>query len=233
MKAINLFFRVILIGIVLLTANHQLKGQDEGPGTSFDVGADLVSNYVWRGTKYGVGPHVQPYVEFSVGNLAIGSWGSYGFAAGDEVAAFAESDLYISYSFDFGLSLGVTDYYYPGTPYFDYSSPDGSHGIEANLGYEVAGFSLGANYMVNEASGAGTAGGDMYFELGYSFESVSLFVGGGNGWHTSDGEFAVCNLGLSVSKEIPVTEQFSLPVSGALILNPESEQYHIVFAVSF
>jgi hypothetical protein len=233
MKAFYIFTRLFVIGIIVFSGYSQLKGQDKGTGASFDAGADLVSNYVWRGTKYGVGPQVQPYVEFSVGNLAIGSWGSYGFAEGDGVAAFAESDLYISYGFDFGLSLGITDYYYPGTSYFDYSSPDGSHGIEANLGYEVAGFSVSANYMINEASGAGTAGGDMYFELGYSFESVSLFVGGGNGWHTSDGDFAVCNVGLSVSKEIPITEEYALPVSGALILNPESSQYHVVFAVSF
>jgi hypothetical protein len=87
--------------------------------------------------------------------------------------------------------------------------------------------------MLNEAPGAGTAGGDMYFELGYSFEAVSLFVGAGDGWHTSTGDFAVCNVGLSVSKEVEVTEKFSLPMSGAVILNPETEQFFVVFGMSF
>ncbi|MEX2429250.1 MAG: hypothetical protein WD577_13465, partial [Bacteroidales bacterium] len=105
--------------------------------------------------------------------------------------------------------------------------------FEFNLGYEVGGFSLGANYMLNEAPGAGTVGGDMYFELGYSFEAVSLFVGGGDGWHTSTGNFALTNIGLSVSKELEITETFSLPVSGAVILNPETEQFYVVFGVSF
>jgi hypothetical protein len=87
--------------------------------------------------------------------------------------------------------------------------------------------------MLNAAGGAGTVGNDMYFELGYSFEAVSLFVGAGDGWHTSDAEFAVCNVGLAYSKEIEISDKFSLPVSGTLILNPDTEQFFVVFGVSF
>jgi len=226
MKAFTLSSRIFVIALALFMGTVNMNAQEE---SSFDAGADIVSNYIWRGTKFGTGPAVQPYVEFSAGNFAIGSWGSFGITDNEA----AEADLYLSYGFDFGLSLGLTDYYYPGTPYFDYSTASGSHGLEVNLGYELEGISLGANYMLNEAPGAGTAGGDMYFELGYSFEAVSLFVGAGDGWHTTDGEFAVCNLGLSVSKEIELSEKFSLPVTGSMILNPDREQYYVVFGVSF
>lgn len=226
MKAIMNFKRLSVISMAFLLGFINLNAQTE---TSFDAGADIVSNYIWRGTKFGTGPAIQPYVEFSAGNFAIGSWGSFGFTDNEA----AEADLYLSYGFDFGLSVGLTDYYYPGTPYFDYSSASGSHGFEVNLGYEIEGFSIGANYMLNEAPGAGTAGGDMYFELGYSFESVSLFAGGGDGWHTTSGDFALCNIGLSVSKEIPITEKFALPVSGSMIWNPDREQYYVVVGVSF
>ena len=68
----------------------------------------------------------------------------------------------------------------------------------------------------------------MYFEAGYSFKYFGLLVGAGDGWHTSDGKFMICNIGLTASKDIQITEKFSLPVSGALIWNPEREQYHIV-----
>jgi hypothetical protein len=211
-----------LLGFINLNAQTESS-------TSFDAGADIVSNYIWRGTKFGTGPAIQHYVEFSAGNFAIGSWGSFGFTDNEA----AEADLYLSYGFDFGLSIGLTDYYYPGTSYFDYSSASGSHGFEVNLGYEISGFSIGANYMLNEAPGAGTAGGDMYFELGYSFESVSIFAGGGDGWHTSTGDFALCNIGLSVSKEIQITEKFALPLSGSMIWNPDKEQYYVVAGISF
>ena len=216
---------LMLLVSAMITVPVHVKAQ--GEGSSFDVGADLVSSYVWRGTRYGNSPAIQPYVEFAAGGFSIGGWGSYGFNG------FAEADLYASYGFDFGLSIGITDYYYPGSPYFEYGSPDGSHGFEINLGYEIGGLALSANYMLNEASGAGTAGSDLYFEAGYSFSSFGVFVGAGDGWHTSDGEFMVCNIGVTASKEISITENFSLPVSGTVILNPETEQFHIVLGVSF
>ena len=229
MKASRLTQRIFLIGMILSIGLSSINAQEAESGSSFDLGADLVSNYIWRGTKFGTGPAVQPFVEFSAGGLSVGSWGSIGITDNES----PESDLYLSYGFDFGLSIGVTDYYFPGTEYFDYSTATGSHGLEVNLGYELGEFSLGANYMINEAGGAGTVGGDMYFELAYSFESVGLFVGAGDGWYTSDGEFSVCNVGISASKEIAISESYSLPLNGSLILNPEKEQYYIVFGVSF
>jgi len=194
------------------------------------VGADIYSNYIWRGTKFGTGPAIQPYVEGSIGGFTIGSWGSI-CLTGDEAA---EADLYISYSFDFGLSLGLTDYYYPGSPYFEFSDTTASHAYEINLGYEAGDFSVSANYILNDAgSGAGSAGGDMYFELGYTVGGASLFLGAGDGWHTSDGEFDICNVGVSTEKAIKISEDFSLPMSGAVILNPETEQFYVVVGVSF
>ncbi len=227
MKAIYPFHRNFAISFALIVCFINLNAQEKSH--SFDAGADIVSNYIWRGTKFGTGPAVQPYVEFSAGNFAIGSWGSAGVTDNEA----AEADLYLSYGFDFGLSIGLTDYYYPGTDYFDYSTASGSHAFEINLGYEIADFTVGVNYIINEAPGAESAGGDMYFELGYALESVSLFIGAGDGWHTSTGNFAVCNIGLSVSKDLAITESFALPVSGSVILNPETEQFYIVFGVSF
>ncbi len=217
----------IIIAATLMAPVH-VNGQDES-SSPFSVGGDLVSSYLWRGSKFGTGPAIQPYVELSLSNFTVGGWGSYCFTTNEA----AEADLYLSYGFDFGLSIGLTDYYYPGTPYFDFSDSTGAHGLEVNLGYEIAGLSIGANYMINEAGGAGTAGGDMYFELGYTFDSFGLLIGAGDGWHTIDGEFAVCNIGITSSTEIEVTDSFSLPVSGALILNPEKEQFHVVVGVSF
>jgi hypothetical protein len=214
MKNLNALLVLVLIFVGSVTAKAQ-----------WSTGADLYSSYVWRGVQYG-GPSIQPYVDYTKGGFSVGAWGSAGFDG------TMEMDLYTSYGFDFGLSIGATDYYYPGTEYFDFSDSTGAHGFELNLGYEVKGLSLSANYMLNEAGGAGTVGGDMYFELGYSFKSVDLFVGAGDGWHTSDGEFGVVNVGIGTSKEIPITDKFSLPVSGSVILNPTTEQFYIVVGIS-
>ena len=171
----------LIAAMTMISPMHVQAQESESP---FSVGGDLVSSYLWRGTKFGTGPAIQPYLELALGNFAIGGWGSYCFTTNEA----AEADLYVSYGFDFGLSIGLTDYYFPGSPYFDYSTESGSHAFEVNLGYEIGGLSIGANYFLNEAGGAGTDGGDMYFELGYSFSHFGVFVGGGNGWHTMEAD---------------------------------------------
>ena len=218
----------LLMASMIISPLH-VNAQDGEKSSPFDVGADLVSSYLWRGTKFGTGPAIQPYLSLAVGGFEIGGWGSYCFTS-DEAA---EADIYLSYGFDFGLSIGLTDYYFPGTDYFDYTTESGSHAFEINLGYEIKGFSIAGNYIVNEAGSAGSAGGDMYFEAGYGFSSFSLFAGAGDGWHSADGDFALCNIGLAAEKEIQLSESFSLPVSGALIWNPDKEQFHVVVGISF
>ena len=151
---------------------------------------------------------------------------------------FQEADLYMSYGFDFGLSVGLTDYYYQGSPFFKFSQENddsaASHAFEINLGYEIGGLSLSGNYILNNAAnGAGSLGGDMYFELGYSFENFDIFLGAGDGWHTSTGDFAVCNVGISTSSELKISDSFSIPVSGAVIVNPEKEEFNLVVGLSF
>jgi len=211
----------------------QVNAQDESP---LSAGGDLVSSYLWRGTKFGTGPAIQPYVDLTLGGFSIGGWGSYCFTTNEA----AEADIYVSYGFDFGLSVGLTDYYFPGTPYFDYSTASGSHAFELNLGYEISGFSIAANAFLNEAGGAGTGslGDDLYFEVGYSIKNFGVFLGAGNGWHTmeadpDESDFNVCNIGISASKDIVITDTFTLPVSGMLVLNPDTEQFHVVVGVSF
>jgi hypothetical protein len=248
MKREDVFRSVLaLLAASMSVMPMKMSAQEKESSSPFSTGADLVSSYLWRGTKFGTGPAIQPYVELALGNFAIGGWGNYCFATNEGV----EADLYASCSFGFGLSIGATDYYFPGSytekiapdstigsdyqgaDYFDFSKKSGSHAIEINLGYEIRGFSAAANCVFNEAGGAGSGGGDLYFELGYDFNSFGLFLGGGNGWHTSNGEFALCNIGISANAELQITEKFSLPISGALILNPEKEQFHVVVGVSF
>jgi hypothetical protein len=82
-----------------------------------------------------------------------------------------------------------------------------------------------------EASDFGSSG-DLYFEAGYSFSSVDLTLGAGNGQYTTDGEFNICNIGVGTSKEVKLTESFSLPISGAVILNPSTGGFFITVGLS-
>jgi hypothetical protein len=202
-----------------------VEAKKESP---FTIGVDLVSAYVWRGTKYS-GPSVQPTLEYGIGGFSIGSWGSFDFVNG-----FNEVDTYASYSFEFGLSLGLTDYYYQGSRAFDFADTTGSHAFEANLNYAISGFTASANYVINDthAGGPGSNGGDMYYQVGYGFKYFEVFVGAGDGWHTSDGNFNVCNIGIGVTKEIKINELFSIPIFGQIIINPDRSEYDLVVGIS-
>jgi hypothetical protein len=222
---------VMLIGIGITS----VKSQEEA-SSPFTVGADIYSNYVWRGSKFGTGPAFQPSVKFNKGIFTAGVWGSF------DASGYTEADPYVSIALSNGLSLGLTDYYYPtakvdgewvGTKYFEFDPDSSFHALELNLGYTIKSLSLSANYIFNESAGALSSGGDMYFQATYAFSNASVFVGAGDGWHTSDTEFAVCNIGVSTSKTIKLSDTFSIPVNGSVILNPEKEQLFVVVGLSF
>jgi hypothetical protein len=201
------------------------------------TGADFYSTYVFRGIAYD-GPSLQPSVTVTSGGFSVGAWGSQGFSNNsseldsDSVeiySTFQEMDLYMGYEFSNGLYLGLTDYYYPGSAYGKMDS----HALELNASYTTDAFSIAANYIFNEAADAGSAGSDMYFELGYSLDQADVFVGAGDGWHSNSGDFALVNIGISTDKEIEVTDTFSIPVSGSAIWNPDTEQFYILVGFSF
>jgi len=199
-----------------LTAAVPLKAQE------WNTGLDIYSSYVWRGTKFGSGPAFQPSVEFSAGNLAIGAWGSYS-ASTDEAA---EADLYFSYNLGIGekgsVGFTFTDYYFPGSSWLEMNS----HYLEPMVTINAGLLSLSGAYMMNNSEGY------LYLEAGISAGPATFIFGAGDGIYTTDGEFNLCNLGISSSKEIKISDTFSLPVTGAAILNPSSRQFHVVAGIT-
>ena len=201
-----------------------------------DFGADVASSYVWRGTQFGNGPHVQPWMSLGYGNLELGAWGSVPLTAGD---TGAELDLYVSY--DLGpLALTVTNYTFPvaGGAYLDGEglfegdylevSGSGSVGpIDLTVGYFTelealyieAGFSVG---VVDVALGyASDKGSDFDGEAFYVLEPEDDTTSG------------LVNISIGGSKDIKITEDYSLPLFGSLIYNPTAESAFLVFGMSF
>jgi uncharacterized protein (TIGR02001 family) len=227
MKKLKITF--MMLSAMLLFSITNLKAQEEKTSeeSPFSVGVDVVSNYVWRGSALS-SPSFQPSVKFSKSGFTAGVWGSFDFAG-----TYGEADPYISYTAPFGLSLGATDYYLTSKDLFNVSDTAGAHGFELNAGYAIKGLGLSANYILNEAPGVGTVGGDTYLQLGYTFKNFNVFLGAGNGWHTSDTEFKVCNIGIGATKEIKVTDSFSIPVFGQIVVNPDKEKLYVVVGLTF
>lgn len=224
-----------VIALAMFLPNFTLNAQNSG---KFDLGADFVSRYVWRGSDYGNSPSIQPYANYSIGGLKAGLWGAYATNAD-----FQEIDLILSYTFKETFSVVLTDYFLPnGTNFrnnfFCYSEDSTGHLLEVALTFEGTAklpFYASVNYNFYGADPEKS----WYFELGYSgnFEEIEydLFVGAtpGAGVYMPDGSdgFHVVNVGATLTKNIRISDGFSLPVSGSLILNPQSEGLFFVLGL--
>ena len=118
------------------------------------------------------------------------------------------------------------------------------HSLEPSVGISAGDFSFTAAYMflagadddpettIDESSDFGSDG-DVYLEAGYSFGNFEVALGAGDGQYTDDGDFNVCNISVGTSKEIKVTDTWTLPVSGSVILNPSTGGFFITAGISF
>lgn len=214
----KLFLVMTLMG--LFTSSFKASAQ-----VDVSVGADFMSRYVWRGTDFGGSPSIQPYLEMSAGNFVLGAWGAYT----TNMPGAQEADLYAGYSFGDVFGLTLTDYYFPlddmSDDYFDF---DANHSMEISGTLTLDKFSLLAGKFF-----AGADDKSLYIEAGYDLGLVNAFIGAGDEVYTTDGDFGVVNVGIGASKEIKITDYFSLPLSGSVILNPESESLFMVVGVSF
>lgn len=235
-KIVTISLSLLISSMVVLPTIAQ-----EEESSVWSTGLDIYSSYIWRGSKFGAGPAFQPFVDATIGGLSIGAWGS----VNSSIAESLEMDLYISYAAG-PVSITVTDYYFGG----DWTEIAETHFIEPMVGVEAGGFSAAIAYMflpevvddetttdVDESVDFGEEG-DLYIEVAYGFGSVDLAVGLGDGQYTvtdddPDGDFNICNITVGTSKEIPITEKFSLPVSGSVTLNPATGGFFITAGLSF
>lgn len=227
--SIKVYKNIIILTLILLTTSISAQ-------TSVSGGADFVSRYLWRGLDFGNTFSIQPSVALTAGDFEVGFWGSYPFtntAAGNE-----EMDLYLGYSLG-NFSVLLTDYYFPnsGAKYGNYDDP-GGHTLEVGLSYGGSeSFPISVTAFMNVYNDDDNS---VYFELGYSTEvsdvAVDLFVGGtpgGDGAFYGTENFNLINIGVTASKDVKITEDFSLPVFSSYILNPNTEIAYLVFGVSF
>ena len=50
--------------------------------------------------------------------------------------------------------------------------------------------------------------------------------------YTTDGDYKVNNFGLTASKDIKITDSFSVGTSVSAIFNPDNEDAYLVFVIS-
>jgi hypothetical protein len=254
MKTLNKSIAKSLLGMLFLSVTISASAQDApastSPKASFTASADLVSSYVWRGiaqetSSKGGSPNIQPTVAFNYGGLTIGAWGSGSFSG-----ATKEVDLYTTYAFNDIFSLTVTDYNWTfSKSYFKYNNDSTDHLFEATLAYAgVKSFPLsiavntifaGADKKVNSTSGKSENAFSTYVELAYPLaENAKLFLGASlldsPSLYTFGKEkgFSVINVGVKATKNIKLTDSFTLPLYGIIGANPEAETVYFVAGIT-
>ncbi len=188
----------------------------------------------------------------------IGAWGAYTFSP----TANQEVDLYLGYTFKEMLTLTFTDYFFPGLntgekdDYFVYSADSTGHVFEGMIsfdGTDKVPFTLlfAMNFYGNDArkmNDDGTVGNivmSKYLEVGYthSFKHFDINPFVGFALDKADTGFApvgyylnekagLINVGFKASKDIKITENYSLPVQCSLVANPEANKLYFVFGIS-
>ena len=230
--------KILIITAILFTAAVTAKAQDT---LETSIGTDLVSQYVWRGQDLG-GVSVQPTLGLSYKGLSLSAWGSAGLS---NPADTREFDLTLAYTVG-GFNIGVTDYWFnagldPLNRYFAYAADCTNHVFEANIGYDFGFASL--QWYTNFAGNDGLTPDEKRAYSSYVEVNVP-FVLGGVDWTATAGAvpfatdfygvegFGVVNVALMASKDIRITDSFSIPVFAQVAANPYSKNAFFVFGIT-
>jgi hypothetical protein len=227
----------MIVFAMMLVASATAIAQDEIETT---ISGDVVSSYIWRGQDLG-NVSLQPTFGIGYKGLSLTAWGSVGLSEPTDTKEF---DLTLAYTVG-GLNVGITDYWFntgldPENRYFKYDAHGTNHVFEANIGYDFGFASLQwyTNFSGNDYKADGKRAYSSYMEVAVPFKLSAI------DWTAAAGAvpfesvqyatkgFAVTNLSLKATKEIKVTDSFSIPVFGQLVGNPCSQKAYLVFGLT-
>lgn len=154
-------------------------------GLSVEVGADVVSSYLWRGQNLG-GLAIQPSITLDWKGLYVSGWGNIGADNWTFENLNPELDITIGYD-NYGLQLDLTHlYYFGGESYFPKGGfkaqeIESSSTMEAHAGFHLGDLVesvplaidwyttiYGADSYLNEA-GEWQRAWSTYIQVGYTF----------------------------------------------------------------
>ena len=230
MKKIVLF----ALGLVAGAATHAQE-------INTTISADVVNEYVWRGQDLG-SVSLQPTLGVDYKGLSLTGWGSVGLS---DPADTKEFDLTLGYTVG-GFNVGITDYWTnagadPDARYFKYDAHGTNHVFEANVGYDFGPVSVQwfTNFAGNDGlNNDGKRAYSSYVEVAVPFKlyTVDWTAAAGAVPFATDfygtSGFAVTNLSLRATKDIKVTDSFSIPIFGQVVGNPCSQKAYLVFGLT-
>lgn len=227
--------KIVLMAMMMATG-WSAMAQDTVETT---VAADFVNQYIWRGQDLG-NTAIQPTLGVAYKGLSLTAWGSVGVTEASDTKEF---DLTLAYTAG-GFNIGITDYWFnqngldPDGRYFKYDAHGTNHVFEANIGYDFGFASLQAytNFAGNDGFNKdGKRAYSTYVELAAPFKLATVDWTASLGvvpfytsFYGTEG-FAVTNFALKATKDITITDKFSLPIFAGVVGNPCSQKAYLVF----
>ena len=230
---------LLAMGLVMsMTAIAQDEIESESK-IETTISGDIVSSYIWRGQDLG-NVSLQPTLGIGYKGLSLTAWGSVGLTNSDDTKEF---DLTLAYTTG-GFNIGITDYWFnagldPDNRYFMYNAHSTNHVFEANIGYDFGFASLqwytnfAGNDGVNES---GKRAYSSYVEASVPFKlatvdwtaTVGVIPYATTFYNEWTSGFSVTNLALKATKDIKITDSFSIPIFGQVVANPRSQKAYLV-----
>lgn len=233
MKKVRRLWPLAMAVLMSTAATAQENGKVETT-----IAADVVNQYIWRGLDAG-NVSLQPTLGVAWKGLSLTAWGSVGLTESSDTKEF---DLTLSYTTG-GLNVGITDYWFstgqdPDKRYFKYDAHGTNHVFEANIGYDFG--VVSAQWYTNFAGNDGVnkdgkRAYSSYFEVTAPFRLATCewtaTLGAVPYATTSYGTtgFAVTNIGLKATKDIRITDSFSVPIFAGVTGNPCAQKAYLVF----
>ena len=234
--------KLLILPFFLVLGISALAQDSTKTAVTFNLNADLVNRYVWRGLLFSPNVNIQPYFGISYAGLSFSTWGSYGIS--DQ---YAEIDFTLSYNYS-NLTLSINDYYneredsLAQNKHFNWNRKTTPHALEAAIIYKFSEdfpltLSIASYFYGNDKKADGSNLYSSYFEVAYPFTytdySFNLFLGGTPSEGLYASEAAIVNAGISISKNIKITDAYNLPLSASLISNPNAEDIFLTFKITF
>ncbi len=229
-------YRTSVLAFVLLCC-VTVQAQKE---LTVDLSATFVSSYIFRGTQLGKAS-VQPNLQLGYRGFLLDLWGNCELA-GD--AKYKEFDITLFYKIG-QLKFKVQDTWTsnggdPKGRYFMYNAHSTNHVFEANVSYDFGFISTEWNTIFAGYDGVNSSGKraySSYFEAqapfrlaGVDFMGVIGVVPYASSIFGASG-LSVVNVQLKATRDIKVTDTFSIPAFIEITANPSKQNAYLVFGV--
>lgn len=196
----------------------------------------LQSRHIWRGTRLGTAPMLEPSVTVSNKNFSFNVW-----AAKTLNNSYSEVDLIPSYQIG-DLTFSLLDYYVPkigeNSSFLKFKEGESCHTLEFtldNYSGEESKFKwmVGTFFAGDKNEETGKTFFSTYVEFKYLFSFLNIdaepFVGltPFKGYYAD--KFAFINSGLVLSKEVKLSSKLVCPLDLTYTYNPYADHHFLTF----